>query len=382
MNLEQLFEEFKERDLYGRYITLDDITPLLNRLAIQNEVTVVGKSVLDKSIYQYKIGVGKTKILLWSQMHGNESTTTKAVFDFLNVLNSDNDLAQSLVSNYTFCFLPMLNPDGAALYTRENAAKVDLNRDAQLLSQPESKVLRSVFENFQPDYCYNLHDQRTIFGTEHGDLPATVSFLAPSFNESCDFNETRLKAIDVIVSINAVLKDFIPGQIGRFDDAFNLNCVGDTFQSLGVPTILFEAGHFLGDYNREETRKYIFMAFIAAFSEVLKNDVNFNNLDKYMNISLNKIKFYDIICKNVRLYYAGNEIITNFALQFKEELIQGQLHFIAYIVEIGDLLGRKGHLEYNASEVVLYNNNEQLLMQKANFNIGNNVEFVSGVLKN
>jgi murein tripeptide amidase MpaA len=129
MNLEQLFEEFKERDLYGRYITLDDITPLLNRLAIQNEVTVAGKSVLDKSIYQYKIGVGKTKILLWSQMHGNESTTTKAVFDFLNVLNSDSDLAHSLVSNYTFCFLPMLNPDGAALYTRENAAKVDLNRD-------------------------------------------------------------------------------------------------------------------------------------------------------------------------------------------------------------------------------------------------------------
>jgi hypothetical protein len=115
---------------------------------------------------------------------------------------------------------------------------------------------------------------------------------------------------------------------------------------------------------------------------VLKSNENFSNLDKYMHIPLNEVKFYDIICKNARLYYAGNEIITNFALQFKEELIQGQLHFIAYIVEIGDLLSRKGHLEYNASDVILYNNHEQLLMQKANFNIGNNVEFVSGVLKN
>ena len=59
----------------------------------------------------------------------------------------------------------MLNPDGATLYTRANANAVDLNRDSQDLTQPARRVLRATFERFKPDYCFNLHDQRTIFGT-------------------------------------------------------------------------------------------------------------------------------------------------------------------------------------------------------------------------
>jgi murein tripeptide amidase MpaA len=67
----------------------------------------------------------------------------------------------------------MLNPDGADMYTRLNANEVDLNRDSQNLTQPESKVLREIFDLFQPHYCFNLHDQRTILRPVK---PATVSF--------------------------------------------------------------------------------------------------------------------------------------------------------------------------------------------------------------
>jgi len=116
----------------------------------------------DIPIYKFQTGTGKIKILLWSQMHGNESTTTKALIDFLNLLNGDSDLAKKLLEKFTFCCIPMLNPDGAKLYTRENANKVDLNRDSKDLSQPESRVLRETFEHFEPDFCFNLHDQRTI----------------------------------------------------------------------------------------------------------------------------------------------------------------------------------------------------------------------------
>ena len=164
MNLEQLFNQYKEPSLQGRYITLDSIAPLLNKFNTNNQVAIIGNSVLKNPIYRYQIGNGKTKMLFWSQMHGNESTTTKALFDLFNLLNSDSELARNLLGAFTFCFIPMLNPDGAQLYTRENANKVDLNRDSQNLSQPESSVLREVFDNFQPDYCFNLHDQRTIFG--------------------------------------------------------------------------------------------------------------------------------------------------------------------------------------------------------------------------
>ena len=115
MELEQLFGQYKEHSIQGRYITLDDIYPILEKLNTNNQLEIIGKSVLDLPIYKFQIGPGKTKILLWSQMHGNESTTTKALIDFLNLLVSNSDLSIKLLEIFTFCSIPMLNPDGAKL---------------------------------------------------------------------------------------------------------------------------------------------------------------------------------------------------------------------------------------------------------------------------
>ncbi|MEO8532914.1 MAG: M14 metallopeptidase family protein, partial [Flavobacterium sp.] len=307
MNLEELFNLYKEQSIAGRYLTLDHIQPLLERLNTNNQVKIIGKSVLDKPIYSYQIGTGATRIYLWSQMHGNESTTTKALFDFINVLNSGSDFADKMLKTFTFYCIPILNPDGAALYTRENANKIDLNRDSQNLTQPESNILRDVFESFKPHYCFNLHDQRTIFGAGDTGKPATVSFLAPSYNEERDVNDNRLKSINVIAGINDILQTYIPGQVGRFDDSFNINCIGDTFQFLGVPTILFEAGHYTNDYNREITRKFIFFSLISAFKLLSENDLVDNRFYDYLNISQNKVVFYDFMYKNIKINYDGIE---------------------------------------------------------------------------
>ena len=149
MNYLNLHQQNKAESLFGRYITLKHIEPLLAKYP----TTTVGHSVLGKPIYKLLLGTGKTKVFMWSQMHGNEATTTKALFDFINFLHSNTTASEAILNSFTFCLLPMLNPDGAELYTRENANGIDLNRDAQDLSQPESKVLRQVIEAFQPDYC-------------------------------------------------------------------------------------------------------------------------------------------------------------------------------------------------------------------------------------
>ena len=385
MNYENLFSQYLETNLNGRFITLNAIEPLLLRFNSDNQVQIIGQSVLGKPIYKYEIGTGKTRVLLWSQMHGNESTTTKALFDFLNLLNGNSDLAKNLLSEFTFCCLPMLNPDGAFLYTRENANGIDLNRDAQNLTQPESKLLRSTFESFKPDFCYNLHDQRTIYGIESVTIkPATVSFLAPAYNENRDINEVRTKAIQVIVAMNKILQEFIPNQVGRFDDSFNINCVGDTFQFLNVPTILIEAGHFQGDYDREFTRKFVFIALVEGLKKIYENDIVCNKIEDYMNIPHNKICFYDFIYKNIKINYDNNKIITNFALQFKEELIDNQLVFNAYTAAIGDLEGFSGHFECDVEEA-LYEDleiNIPKIDQKAEFSLGKSIKFVNGLIKN
>ena len=383
MNLEQLFNQYKEETIQGRYITLDSIGPLSQKLNTNDQLKIIGKSVLGKPIYSYEIGEGKTKIFLWSQMHGNESTTTKSLFDFLNVLHSGSELAQQLLNAFTFCSIPMLNPDGATLYTRVNANKVDLNRDSQELTQPESKLLRAIFESFKPDYCFNLHDQRTIFGVSTTGKPATLSFLAPSYNEEREINESRLQAINLIASINEVLQEYLPNQIGRFDDSFNINCIGDMFQYLGVSTLLFEAGHFADDYEREKTRKYVFMALIASFKTLSENVIVSNGIDIYLNIPQNKAVFYDFIYKNIKINYDGIEKITNFAAQYKEELIENQICFNAYISEIGNLDGYFGHFEYNAKEALYKDDFDNIpkLDQKADFYLNNNIKFVNGMIK-
>ena len=378
-----LFLNFKEQSVQGRYLTLEAILPILKKHNTNNQVKHVGNSVQERPIYTYQIGTGKTKIFLWSQMHGNESTTTKALLDFINLLNSETELAKMLLESFTFLAIPILNPDGAYLYTRENANKVDLNRDAQDLTQPESLVLRGVFEVFQPDYCFNLHDQRTIFGVADSGKPATVSFLAPSYNEERDINATRLDAIRVINNINSVLQNYIPGQVGRFDDSFNINCIGDTFQSLGVPTILFEAGHFPDDYLREETRKYIFISLLVSFITFFENDIVDNEISQYLNIPQNKVVFYDFMYKNIKINYDGNEIITNFAVQYKEELIDGKVNFKAYIAAIENLDSYFGHYEYDAQGALYSDNQDNLpkINQIADFSLDDKVVFVNGMIK-
>jgi hypothetical protein len=381
MSIEQISAQFKLESVQGRYVTLKDVEPMLQKWNTNHQLKVEGNSVLQNPIYSYTIGSGKTKILLWSQMHGNESTTTKALLDLLLFLNSGTKEAQVFLSHFTLLCFPILNPDGALAYTRENANGIDLNRDAQNLSQPESQILRKAFDDFQPDYCFNLHDQRTIFGAGNTGQPATVSFLAPAYNQECEYNDTRLRAVDVIVAINNTLQQLIPNQVGRFDDAFNLNCVGDTFQFLAVPTILFEAGHFANDYQREETRKFIFLALLSGLQHIYENVIVNNKIEDYLRIPQNKVVFYDIVYKNVKINYDGIIKSTNFAIQFRERLIENQVLFEAYFAEIGTLDSYFGHFEFDAKNA-LYSNEEDnfpKLNEKADFCLDKNIKIVNGL---
>ncbi|MGL2963665.1 M14 family metallopeptidase [Flavobacterium sp. RSB2_4_14] len=380
MNYLQLHEQNKEQSLFGRYITLNHIEPLLEKY----NAAIIGKSVLDKPIYTLQFGSGKVKILMWSQMHGNESTTTKGLFDYINFLNSNTKESERILSKFTFCIIPMLNPDGAELYTRENANAVDLNRDSQNLSQPESIVLRKTFEEFQPHYCYNLHDQRTIFGVADSGKPATVSFLAPAFNESRDVNDVRIKAMNVIVAMNDVLQQYIPNQIGRFDDSFNINCIGDTFQYLKVPTILFEAGHFPNDYEREETRKYIFIALFSGIEFLSENDIVISKIDDYLKIPQNKVVFYDFVYKNVKINYDNKEKIINFAAQYKEVLNKNKVQFEARITQIENLDSFFGHvvIDANGEQFSSEETDFPKIDQKANFYLGKSKKVVNGLIIN
>jgi len=343
--LNNYFESHKEASLFHRYITLDHISPLFKKHERKFEIKEIGTSVLGESIHAIRIGNGNLKILMWSQMHGNESTTTKSIFDLCNLFAESNSAQiKDILNRCTIAIIPMLNPDGAKAYTRLNANEVDLNRDAQVLSQPESKTLRSFFNNFEPNFCFNLHGQRTIFSAGKTNFPATVSFLAPAQDEKCTITKNRKVAMEIIVAMNTILQEQIPNQVGIYDDTFNINCVGDMFQSHNIPTILFEAGHSPPDYSREVTRKYIFLCLLTAIQQIALTQADGSLYEKYFEIPKNEKLFYDVIIRNASIKSELHDI----AIQYQEKLIDRVIEFIPKIEKISDLKNFYGHKEINA----------------------------------
>jgi len=364
----QFHKTFKEQSLFHRYISFQQISPLLKKHESHFNIDIIGRSVLGESICTTTIGNGKRKILMWSQMHGNESTTTKAIFDLCNLFaESKHEVIKEILNACTIVVIPILNPDGAKAYTRLNANEVDLNRDAQELSQPESKVLRALFNEFKPDFCFNLHGQRTIFSAGNNNLPATVSFLAPAQDKSCTITENRKKAMEIISVMNDFLQKQIPKQVGIYDDTFNINCVGDTFQSYNIPTILIEAGHYPNDYGREETRRYIFQCLLTALHYISNTVITGNSYKPYFDIPKNEKLFYDIIIRNANI----NSKIQDIAILYQERLVYNKIEFIPIIEKVSDLREFYGHREINA------NNDEVIVDGLKSISEGLEIDFVS-----
>lgn len=354
-------DNFEDR-LTGRYITIKHILPLLDSYRNIFNVSVAGFSEMGVEIPLVTLGKGAKKVLIWSQMHGNESTTTKALFDFFKYISVNNQQTAQLLSQYSFYVLPILNPDGAALYTRENANNIDLNRDAEDVSQSESRVLRSIFDSLQPHLCLNMHDQRSIFGID-GPKPATLSFLAPSADALKTITPAREIAMELIVKMKNYILAYHHDQIGRFDDTFNQNCVGDSFTSTGSPTILFEAGHYPNDYSREQSRSFVFYALIALFDLDTASQNNSLDYKEYFTIPENQKIYKDVVLYNVRV--DGEDNLQTISFQYKEKLLHQKIEFELYFDSMQEKNNVFGHQHFDLQGGrILVNSHQNILIDK------------------
>ncbi|SFR46421.1 Zinc carboxypeptidase [Robiginitalea myxolifaciens] len=312
----EAFNDFRLPDLDGRYLPPQTLKEALNALNLAGDLRQIGSSVSGQSISFLELGTGPIRVLLWSQMHGNESTTTRALLDTIKYVREEKPV---ILKKLTLGIVPMLNPDGAFAYTRENANGIDLNRDAVDQTQPESQALSQIYQSFAPQFCFNLHDQRTIYNVGGSRKPATLSFLAPAFNEERSAGGNRSQAMQLIAAIHNELSEALPGAIGLYDDSFNPNCVGDSFQKKGSATLLFEAGHFPGDYHRHTTRYFVFCALVAALESLSGGSHQKYSTEQYRAIPENTKDFVDILIHNPSvLGYAGDE--DPIAIQYAEEL--------------------------------------------------------------
>jgi len=355
-----------EKSLKSRRLTLDQIKPYLAGLDDPFDVIKIGMSFQNRDIYKLSLGTGSKKILLWTQMHGNESTGTKAFFDMIQLFMHPGSLkwlTDLILKECTIHCIPMLNPDGAHKYTRVNAQDIDLNRDVIDMKGPESIVLQNMLKQIDPKFCFNLHDQRTIFSVGPDNEPATISFLAPSVDEERALTEGRKETMEVIAAMNGVLQLLIPGRIGRYTDEFYPTATGDNFQKMGHNTILIESGHSKGDYQRKESRKATFIAIMEGlrYISMVDHKIDFNS---YFEIPNNEKKYLDIIVKNIKL---GNEK-TDIGILFIEELKDDKVIFVPNIDKLENLQAYNADIFQDGSDLIFENKKEVAQWVFSNFN--------------
>jgi zinc carboxypeptidase len=207
-------------------------------------VRKLGVSVEGRSISMITIGTGPRKVMMWSQMHGDEPTHTRVLLELLHLLQQspEHQVACDILGSLTLILIPMLNPDGAEQATRRNAQDIDINRDARDLQSPEGRILRMAVDQVRPDFAFNLHNQnaRTAVGPES--RVAAVSLLVPPIDTLETETEKTLQAKRVASLFVRSVADHCPGMISRYDADFMPRSFGEAIQVSGVSTVLVEAG--------------------------------------------------------------------------------------------------------------------------------------------
>ncbi|WP_035483534.1 M14 family zinc carboxypeptidase [Algoriphagus marincola] len=339
--LEAAFEQYKEPAITHRRFKHADIQPLIQKHSSAFEIEELGESVEGKSISSLTWGEGQTKVLLWSQMHGNESTATMSLFDLFNFLEASGDaydeLRRVLKSNLQIKFIPMLNPDGADAFKRRNALDIDLNRDAISQISPEAVILKSIRDAFEPEFGFNLHDQQIYYNVDKTPKQATISVLAPGYNYERDVNEVRGRAMKAIVGMNEVLQQVIPGGVGKYDDGFEPRAFGDNIQKWGTSTILIESGGYLGDPEKQFIRKLNFMIILNALHQIALKGYEAYSVDQYFEIPDNGFQLMDLILQEVQVPVEGDWYPIDIAIRRRESNADSTYYVNGSVEDLGDM---------------------------------------------
>jgi hypothetical protein len=267
-------------------------------------VEEIGKSVEGRSINHITVGRGPFKVLLWSQMHGDEPTATSALFDLFEYLyrHQSEDPPRRILSALTLHVVPMLNPDGAEKFSRRNAQGIDINRDALMLQTPEGRALKALRDRLEPRLAFNLHNQNWRTSVGRPPKVASISLLSVAYDEARSMNEGRLLSKRVCVVIREALEPLAAGQIGRYSDEFEVRAFGDNVTKWGTPVVLIETGPWPLDLARSRSPEDFdgplirlnFVALVSALDAVATDRVKDADLARYDSLPVNESRNFFI----------------------------------------------------------------------------------------
>ena len=312
------------------------LEPLLRTSSLR--ATEIGRSIQGRPIRAITFGTGPTTVLLWSQMHGDESTATMALVDLLAWLGQPAPthaaLRDRLAQKLTVVMVPMLNPDGAELFQRENAVGVDVNRDAARLASPEARALKSLRDSIRPRFGFNLHDQGARILSGKSGKQVGIALLAPASNERNDFSGARVNARLLAAELYSLIDAEIPGRVARYDENFNPRAFGDLMQSWGTSTVLIESGALPDDPQKQKLREINVIAVLSALESIGTERYLAADGRIYDDMQINDRSAVDLLVRGGQLVLPGAEPLrVDLALNFDDPLNKLRPR----VREVGDL---------------------------------------------
>jgi hypothetical protein len=242
------YDRFRVAPIDPATLRAVDVERIARRLAESSagrmQLEKFADSLEGRPIYLSTLGSGTRRVLLWSQMHGDEPTHTAVMLDLFNYLlqQPERPLAAEILAGCTLLFIPMLNPDGAEAGIRFNAQGIDVNRDWRRQATPEGRALMRAAKTLRPQFGFNLHNQNARTSVGRPPRPAAVSVLAPAPDASRTVPPTMRVAKQMCTCFVEAVRPYVEGMISRYDDTYEPRAFGDGIQSLGVSTMLVEAG--------------------------------------------------------------------------------------------------------------------------------------------
>jgi hypothetical protein len=345
LELFETYDSYKVPAIITRRFTQTELLQWLRPFDANGlyQTAELGFSGEHRPLFLYTIGSGKTKVMLWSQMHGDESTATMALLDIFNFFlsNPKHPATEAIKESLTLLVFPMVNPDGAERFTRRTAQGIDMNRDALALETPEARILKEVRDKYQPDFGFNLHDQGSHYTVGTTKRIAAIALLAPAFDETRSDNFVRTRAKHLATTFALAVEQFIPGHIAKWDDSFEPRAFGDNVQRWGTSTVLVESGGWQNDPENFFIRKLNYVGLLTSLYALATNQHQHPDTTVYERIPFNTQLACDLIIRHARLQATDlvPPLHVDIGINF-EDVVNPQTHVlekIATVVELGDL---------------------------------------------
>jgi hypothetical protein len=271
-------------------------------------------------------------------MHGDESTATMALLDLLTWFTHASpvypELRDRLARSLTVVMVPMLNPDGAELFQRENAIGVDVNRDAARLASPEARALKALRDSIRPRFGFNLHDQGARILSGRSGKQVGIALLAPASDDRNDFTGARVNARLLASALFTLIDREIPGRVARYDENFNPRAFGDLMQSWGTSTILIESGALPDDPQKQQLRQVNVIAILSALESIAGERYLAADPRIYDTMPINDRAAVDLLVRGAQVVLPGAEPLrVDLALNYEDALNRLRPR----VREVGDL---------------------------------------------